>query len=296
MLRGKEIAVHEISVDSPTSTLPIKDNGYEQAPKQENEKAASAEIEGLLFKPLLADPDWPHVSFSYSNIDDHIDLRHTAIASLGDVIPIYDFPHGRAGQCQVGLEGAVISLFDMDEPSRDLVNTDFYVGLPFIYRNGNFSFLGRFFHQSSHLGDEFLLRDRTDERVNLSYEGLTGLFSYELERGLPGLRLYGGPGVLVRHKPRELTPWILQTGVEYRGPIVADGWLSPLAALDVQFGRTEEFRPRYSGRIGFQLERCEFLHRKLQVFFEVYKGSFTHGQLYEYNVRGIGLGLHLFYD
>jgi hypothetical protein len=41
----------------------------------------------------------------------------------------------------------------------------------------------RVLHQSSHLGDEFLLRNRTT-RINLSYEALDLLLSYETEFGL----------------------------------------------------------------------------------------------------------------
>ena len=296
LLNGDEITVHEKKVSPIEYALHVDQVKMAADPSlQEADEQRDGGV--ILFKPLLADPEWPHISLSYGNIDDHIRLKHAGIVSFGELIPIFGFGNDRSGRYQIGLDGAIISLFDIDAPSRDLVNTDFQVGLPFIYRRGGFSLLGRFFHQSSHLGDEFLIRDRIDQRVNVSYEGLTGLLSYEFDQGVPGLRLYGGPGYLVRRNPDELTPWILQAGVEYRSPAtLLDDWLRPLAAIDVQFGREDEFRARYSGRIGFQLERWAFLHRKLQVFFEVYKGSLPHGQLYEYQVRGLGVGLHLFYD
>ena len=52
----------------------------------------------------------------------------------------------------------------------------------------------RLFHQSSHLGDEFLLRTQT-QRVNLSYESVDLRFSYEIG---DVLRLYGGGGLPLR--------------------------------------------------------------------------------------------------
>lgn len=296
LLSGSDIIMHEKKVNAAEYALHVDPLKARSLPAYQDEDEQDGG-EGLLFRPLLADPEWPHISLAYSRIDDHIKLRHAGIVSLGEIIPLFTFGNGDAGRCQIGLDGAIISLFDVDAPSRDLVNTDFQVGLPFIYRRGGLSFLGRFFHQSSHLGDEFLMRNMIDQRLNVSYEGLTGLLSYELDQGLPGLRLYGGPGYLVRRNPDDLTPWILQAGAEYRSPAtLAHGWLRPMAALDIQFGREDEFRARYSGRIGFQIENWEFLRRKLQVFFEAYKGSLPHGQLYEYQVRGLGVGLHLFYD
>lgn len=295
-LNGDEITVHEKEVSAVEYALHVEQ--VKTADPSPSRTADEREVDAvILFKPLLADPEWPHISLAYSNIDDHIKLKHAGIVSFGELIPLFTFGGTDAGRFQIGLDGAIISLFDVDAPSRDLVNTDFQVGLPFIYRKGGFSVLSRFFHQSSHLGDEFLMRDRVDRRVNVSYEGLASLVSFEFDQGLPGLRLYGGPGYLLRRNPDELTPWILQAGVEYRSPaVILDNWLRPLAAVDVQFGREDEFRARYSGRIGFQLERWAFLHRRLQVFFETYKGSLPHGQLYEYQVQGIGVGLHLFYD
>lgn len=64
----------------------------------------------------------------------------------------------------------VFSIFDLNADSSDLINSDFFVGLPISARYGPLSAQVRVFHQSSHLGDEFLLRGPVD-RINLSYEG-----------------------------------------------------------------------------------------------------------------------------
>ena len=52
---------------------------------------------------------------------------------------------------------------------------------------GDFTWLVRVYHQSSHLGDEYLLRNRVD-RVNLSFEVVDALVSYD---PFEWLRLYG---------------------------------------------------------------------------------------------------------
>ncbi len=75
--------------------------------------------------------------------------------------------------------------FNLGAESADLVNSDFIASVHASTRAGNFSTFARIYHQSSHLGDEFLLRTRTDlERINLSYEGVDLRLSYELPYGV----------------------------------------------------------------------------------------------------------------
>ena len=90
----------------------------------------------------------------------------------------------------MGLQAAVFSDFNLGAPSSDLINTDFIASAYASARTGQASAFARVYHQSSHLGDEFLLRRLTDvERINLSYEGADFRLSYELPYGL---RVYGG--------------------------------------------------------------------------------------------------------
>jgi len=79
---------------------------------------------------------------------------------------------GEAGISQIGIQAAVFALFNLDAPSSDLVNADYWIGLPLSYRRGPWSYLIRLYHQSSHLGDEFILGNPGINRVNLSYEDL----------------------------------------------------------------------------------------------------------------------------
>ena len=61
-----------------------------------------------------------------------------------------------------------------------------------------FTALFRLYHQSSHVGDEFLLRNRVANRVNLSYEAVDVKASYEL---LEMFRVYAGFGYLFDQEP-----------------------------------------------------------------------------------------------
>ena len=89
---------------------------------------------------------------------------------------------------------------------------DYVVGLPLTGRYHGFSGRLRPYHQSSHLGDEYLLRDDPVERENLSFESLELILSGELGP----LRLYGGGEYLFRREPDTLEDLLAHGGGEIR--------------------------------------------------------------------------------
>src|SRR6266853_1068223 len=186
---------------------------------------------GHLFQPLLADPRWPHFSAAYRYYFGDRDLKHVGAVSFGETIPIFRGGGLGASQWEAGIQAGVFAVFQMYQPSKDLFNADYFAALYGAWRSGPVSMLGRVFHQSSHLGDEFLLRSRI-ERVNLTYESVDLKLSYYLPWGF---RVYGGGGYLFDQEPADLLPWSVQGGVEFRSPwTVASGHIRPVAALDLQ--------------------------------------------------------------
>ncbi len=249
----------------------------------------------LLFKSLLADPRWPHFSASYQMYMQDDQLDGVGSATFGETFSFYRFAGPWTSQMEIGLQAGVFSIFDMNSDSHDLVNADYFVALPLSFKKNNFSAMGRVFHQSSHLGDEYLLSGQSGERVNLSYEGVDLLLSYNFPWGF---RLYGGGGYLFDRDPEDLEPGIAQAGLEFRSP---EAWwggaLRPVAAVDLQFHEENDWDTNVSVRAGFQFENPDFISRKLQILAEYYNGSSPNGQFYARdNVEYIGIGFHFFYD
>ncbi len=246
----------------------------------------------LLFNSLLADPRWPHFSASYQHHSTN-DLEKVGSATFGETFSIYRFAGPWDSQMEVGLQAGVFSIFDLASDSHDLVNADYLVAIPLSFKKNNFSAMAKVFHQSSHLGDEFVLRDDSGERINFSYEGLDTLLSYNFPFGF---RLYGGGGYLFDRTPSDLDPWIAQGGVEFTSPTAwMDGALRPIAAVDIQSREATDWDTDISLRLGVRLENPDFLSRKLKIMLEYYKGSSPNGQFYirdeeEY----FGIGLHFF--
>ena len=243
-----------------------------------------------MFDPLLADPRWPHFSASHLwFLDDDDELERVGAANFGETFVFVRSPKQDWGRWEFGFQAGVFSVFDLEASSADLVNSDFLVGLTFTHHIADLTFLTRIYHQSSHLGDEYLLRNRVD-RVNLSFEVLDLLVSFE---PVQWLRLYGGGGVIVHREPA-IDRGILQAGVELSSPVAfAAGYLRPLAGTDLQFREESDWKIDASVRAGLQVEHPFLRRSQLRILGEFYSGRSPNGQFYERRIKTIGLGVHL---
>jgi hypothetical protein len=249
---------------------------------------------GHLFKPLLADPRWAHFSAAYRNYQsDNFDGRDIGSVSFGETIPIYRSHFGQSTvQWEAGLQAGVFSDFNLSASSSDLVNTDFIASIYSSIRAGEFSAFGRIYHQSSHLGDEFLLRkiDTKFERINLSYEGVDLRLSYELPYGV---RVYGGGGGLFHREPSDLKIWSAQYGIEFRSPWrIEAASMRPIIAVDIKNFEENDWNTDVSARAGVEFDNLQVLSRKLQILVEYYNGFSPSGQFYNDKVEYVGVGAH----
>ena len=242
---------------------------------------------GLLFKPLLADPRWPHFSLGYRHYVHGDDLDAVVAGTIGESLPFYRWTWPADQQWEVGGFALVTPIFDRSS-ADDLITEDYLIGLFLGWRRGALSALARVHHTSSHLGDEFALRG-TIERLNLSYETLDGRLSWDVA---PEVRLYGGAGYLFRRDPRSLDPWWLQVGIEFRSRWRAWEMLRPVAAADVQSHQQNSWEPGLSLRAGAQFESVSLLERNAQLLFEYYTGNSREGQFFNRDVEYFGFGVH----
>ena len=242
---------------------------------------------GSLFKPLIADPRWPHFAASYQRHQHDPQLVDVAAVSFGETFSLYRDRLGR-GWWEVGVQAGVFAVFDLDAFSKDLVNADYLVAFPVSYRYADFSAMLRLFHQSSHLGDEFLLRTKT-ARVNLSYESVDAKLSYDFGELV---RVYTGAGYLFDQDPPDLKPWSIQYGLEYSSPWPPrdKGW-RPVAGVDLQHREQNGWSVDVSARAGVQLDGV-LATRNMQLLIEYFNGRSPNGQFYREKIEYIGLGTH----
>ncbi|MGQ0647083.1 MAG: DUF1207 domain-containing protein [Gemmatimonadaceae bacterium] len=248
---------------------------------------------GDVFCPLIADPKGMHSFLSYQRTVGEADSLDT-IGSIGisDQFGIARWGGSTSGNgVQLSLAGAVFAQFDLGTSSYDLLNADYLVGLPLTIRRDAFSMRLRAYHQSSHLGDEFLLRSKDPERVNLSFEAAELLISVDAG----ALRVYGGGEYLFNRSPHELEHYVAHGGAELRPPaslsLGTAGRLRVVAAGDLKASQEADWKPSVSVRAGLEFEG-EPPARRWSLLFESYNGPSPYGQFFREQIRYVGIGAH----
>jgi hypothetical protein len=250
-----------------------------------------------LFCPLLADPKDPRSFVSYlrgefRTLDDPSgEGTNIAAVGLGDSFGLVRWGGPTSGEgVQLDLVGSIFAQFDGGTASFDLINADYIVGVPLTIRRRGFSARVRFYHQSSHLGDEYLLRSQEIDRKNLSFESVELLLSQELGP----VRAYAGVERLFRREPDALAAQLLHGGLELRSGRA--GPLQLVAAVDLKTTEQHDWSPAISGRVGLEVVRSGAAGhpaRLVMLMLEAYKGPSPYGQFFQDDITYVGLGFHV---
>lgn len=249
--------------------------------------------EGDLFCPLLADPKAERSFLSllrgeFSTLTEDTEAAGIGAVGLADRFVLVRWGGPQPGDgVQVGVAGAIFAQFDLGTPSLDLINADYLVGIPVTARWGGLSSRLTVLHQSSHLGDEYLLRSEL-ERENLSFEAMDLVLSQELGP----VRFYGGGQYLFNREPELLEPLVAHAGAEVRvgalrGPRI-------VGAVDVKSSEQQEWEPAWSARAGVEIARWrhpEHPPRLFAVLAEFYRGPSPYGQFFREDIQYFGIGL-----
>jgi hypothetical protein len=262
-----------------------------------------AEAEGMvlfpqdqIFCPLLADPKEPStfVSFlrgTFRSLDDPAG-KGTNIGSvgLGDTFGLLRWGGPSQGEgVQLDVMGSIFAQFDLGTESNDLINADYIVGVPLTFRRSGFSTRVRLYHQSSHLGDEYLLRGEAIERENLSFESVDFLLSQEMGP----LRVYAGGERVFRREPDTVAAKLFHGGAELRtgraGPFQMVG------GVDLKTTEQHDWSTAISGRVGLEWVRSgpsDHPGRLVTLMLEMYEGPSPYGQFFQDDISYVGVGLH----
>ena len=208
---------------------------------------------------------------------------------------------GRRNGCngwQLGILAGVFAQFNLDSSSEDLINADYVIGIPWSWRSGLVSTRVRLYHQSSHLGDEFLLGNPGISPVEFSFEEMEGLLSLDVPGGWA--RVYAGGGYLVHTKPK-LDPLKVQWGLELRGPtynasvygaFLPDLRVVPILGADFKTFQELHWALNTNLVAGLELYRVSG-SRRFRVLVSYYYGYNPYGQFFRQKVETVGIGGYL---
>ena len=248
-----------------------------------------------IFCPLLADPKEPRSFVSwlrgtFRSLDDPSgDDTTIASVGVGDSFGLVRWNGSEGGDgLQIDVVGSIFAQFDLGAPSNDLINADYIIGVPLTFRKSGFSFRTKIYHQSSHLGDEYLLRGEDIERENLSFESFEFLASQEIG----AVRVYGGGERVFHREPDSVATKVWHAGAEFRTPRAGAQFVG---GVDVKSSEEHDWSVATSGRIGVQFMRSgpgDHPARLVTLMLEMYEGPSPYGQFFQDDISYIGVGLH----
>jgi len=244
---------------------------------------------GDVFRPLLADPRQPRFFISLREYDMPAERMTVATVGFGETFGLYRFAGRAAGDgVQISVDGGLFALFNLDQPTRELVNADYSIGLPITWRQGNASARLRLYHLSAHLGDGYLQRVSA-QPILLSYEALSLLLACEWQ----GVRAYLGGEYRFNFEADALEPGVWQGGVEYYGRQRLWGGTRLVAAMDLKGLQQHQYAADVSVQIGLESGGTEPGQRRLRVVLESYRGHSPEGQLFDSYITTYGIGIYL---
>ena len=203
----------------------------------------------------------------------------------------YNF-HEESG-LELSFAGAVFTQFTIRKLEGttylgEMENADYKISLLLNYRIGKLSFRFRAFHTSSHLADDYILRNNITEPNpgTLNYEQLDITGSYQFNK----IRLYGGFGfVITPSAVRER--FSLQTGFLYRKAVNAKENFRFIAGTDIKIFQQNDYTPNLKTGLGFEFGNSESIHAGFLI--EYYNGHLPYSVL-EYNkVNWLGISIFL---
>jgi hypothetical protein len=241
--------------------------------------------DGLLYKSYLAGEKEPRIGSVWMNDSDNGTLWDS---TLGGRVGLWRYgprgPFANAGW-QLDIEGAALLRLDFDG-KQDLVGTDYRFGVPLTWRRGPLAAKVGYYHISSHVGDEFLIKNPTHERVNYVRESALVGLSYDVT---PDVRVYGEIGYAVA-RSGGAEPWELQFGAEY-SPLVCNGRRgSPFAAANVHLREEVDFGGNVVLQTGWQWRGADTNHL-LRTGLQYYNGKSSQYSFFDTYEEALGVGI-----
>jgi hypothetical protein len=265
-----------------------------QPTKQVEQRSATLFPVDSLFVNSLSSAKEPRTHVTWLRLNLPGSSFNVGSVGFGDSFGLVRVPGwGASDAWQLGISGSVLAQFNMDAESLDLINADYIIGFPLGYRNGVWSARARLFHQSSHLGDEFLLLPQNAElkkpRINLSFETIELLAGWDWK----GLRLTAGPSYIV-HSSTPLTRNSVQAGIDFllTKPVITST-AYPFASLLWHAWEETDWDRDLTLKAGVNIRSPYAEKRSIQIFGEYYHGNLPFGQFYALRAEYFGGGINI---
>ncbi|GAB3322990.1 hypothetical protein GCM10027299_18840 [Larkinella ripae] len=248
---------------------------------------------GHLFDPILLDPIEAQTSVSVlpGYWMEGKKYNGTIVPfTFGLQKPIFRWYKSAERSSELAFDVASFTQFEVyhdpvqNKQRRQLMNTDYRLGILYNVKIREHSWRFRLYHLSSHLGDDYLFRNQINYYLPnpVNYELVDVVYNHERN----GLRKYVGVGIGLR-KPEERKRLSAEAGFFYRKPSPAFARLA--GGLDLKIWQQTDFRPGIKAGIGLELGRTT---NNLTLLLETYTGFRPYSVYESQKTRWWGLGLY----
>ncbi len=205
--------------------------------------------DGLLWHSYLAGPHEPRFStVLFGDTNEGIFWDATVGGRVG--LLRYGTPGSKRPQgLQWDLEGAVMTRLDLLH-AEDVESMDYRFGTEITAADGPWAMKFGYFHISSHVGDEYIIRNPTYQRINYVTESLVWGASYA---PIEAIRTYGEV-VFAFKTSGGAKPFQFQTGLEYM-PITLDAFHGgPFGAINLNFREAVDYSVSTTVQLGWSYQ------------------------------------------
>lgn len=241
---------------------------------------------GLIYRSYMAGVHEPRIAIvAFYEQEAGQSLWDATLGGRGGVLRYGDGDPLRPQGWQLDVEGAVMVRLDV-ENRQDLESSDYRFGFPITYGIANWQFKFGYYHISSHLGDERMLREPgQDERINYVRDGILYGVSYY---PVPSIRIYGELGGAF-NADGGAKPFETQFGTELAPPGPTGGRGAPFLAINGHLRQDHHFGGDVSLQTGW-LWRGEF-GQKMRLGMHYFNGKSSQFQFFNAYEQQIGGGL-----
>lgn len=238
---------------------------------------------GFIYSTYLADPLEPRAGTQWGYEQDDGWLWDSTLGGRVGLIRWgpEDFPAG----VQLDILGAAKLRMDPQE-DMDVRSVDYRVDVPLTWGEGPHRFKLGYSHISSHLGDEFLLKNPGFDRLNYLRDSLVFGYSFYPQ---PSLRLYGEAEY--GFNTSVATPWHFKFGADYAPAFPTGTQGAPFAAFNVNLREEVDYSGGFAAQAGWAWRGSNSGSGLLRTGLFYYNGKSPQFSFYDTSEQQLGLGM-----
>lgn len=239
---------------------------------------------GLIYRSYLAGPKESRIRGVWNDEANDGDIWDITLGGRAGLLRYGYLSQGRPVGWQLDIEGAGEVRLDLDEES-DVTATDYRFGIPLTWGDTHSQMKFAYYHVSSHLGDEFLLKNPGYPRLNYVRDVL--LLGYSLTP-TPWWRYYFEIGYGVHVDIAD--PWELQFGIDYAPPGATGFRGSPFFAVNGYLREEVNYGGSFATQAGWAWRRSP-TSGMFRAGVEYYNGKDDQFSFFDDSVQKVGFGL-----